>query len=231
MFQRYKSVALGAAISSALILGAGAASALTFGTIPGGTSKNDGIEHVYGPGTTSVDGYYGGTLALLGSNADIKIEFFGAEASRTNEFWFEGIKRFTTSGVAGSWDTTGAGSVTVTNVAVGVLDFLFDYSRDVPPPTTPDQVVNGSNPDGSGPGSPANFFVTFGDSAATSGQVVDLWFDDGGAGPDDNHDDMAIRLSITDGTFSVVPVPASVPLLLTALGGLGYMARRKRKSA
>ena len=32
-------------------------------------------------------------------------------------------------------------------------------------------------------------------------------------------------------TFSSVPVPAALPLLLAGLGGLGFMARRKRKAA
>ena len=232
MFSKMKSAAIAGAAT--LVLSAGAASALTFGSIPGGAIKNDGLIPTYGAGTTSVNGYYGATLALLGSNANIDVEYLGSEASRTNEFVFEGNILFTTPGTAGSWAQAGTGTTTVNNVSVGILDFLFDYSRDVPPPVTPDQVANGSNPDGSGPSSPANFFVTFnplGDGTATSGTTVDIWFDDGGAGPDDNHDDMLIRLTVSGGSISIVPVPASVPLLLTALGGLGFMARRKRKSA
>lgn len=233
MFYDLKHLTLSGAAVAVTVLAAGSASALTFGSIPGAGVVNDGLEVVYGPAVTEVSGYYGATLALLGASSDVKVEFLGSEASRTNEFHFEGSTLFTSTGVAGSFDTSANGMTTVAGVSVGVLDFLFDHSRDVPPPVTPDQVVNGANPDGAALGSPANFFVTFNptvDGIATSGQVVDIWFDDGGAGPDDNHDDMVIRLSVTSGSISIVPVPASVPLLLTALGGLGFMARRKRKS-
>ncbi len=37
--------------------------------------------------------------------------------------------------------------------------------------------------------------------------------------------------NISINTASVVPLPASVPLLLSGLGGLGFLARRKRKKA
>ncbi|GIT86772.1 hypothetical protein ROBYS_17880 [Roseobacter sp. OBYS 0001] len=37
---------------------------------------------------------------------------------------------------------------------------------------------------------------------------------------------------VIDGaTISAVPVPAALPLLLAGIGGLGFMARRKRKAA
>jgi hypothetical protein len=229
MISKLKTIALGGATAVALTLAAGAASAFTVGTIPGGApASNNGIGPVYGLGT--VTGYYGANLALLGGSATVTVEYLGAEAGFKNTFSFGGSELFATPGGAGPWKPA-AGSTDVAGVGPGLLDFVFNVNGAALPVGF---AANGSNPDGSGPSSPANFFVTFnplGDGLATSGQTVDLWFDDGGAGPDDNHDDMLIRLSVTGGSISIVPVPASVPLLLTALGGLGFMARRKRKSA
>ncbi len=99
--------------------------------------------------------------------------------------------------------------------------------------------MNGSNPDDSSGTSNVNFFatlVTKSDGTAanglgTSGLTWDLWFDDGGASNDDNHDDMAIRISVSAGSISQVPVPAAGLLLLTALGGLGVARRRKQKDS
>lgn len=48
--------------------------------------------------------------------------------------------------------------------------------------------------------------------------------DDGGAGPDDNHDDYV-------GVIVATPIPAALPLFLTALAGTGLLARRNRKEA
>jgi|SRR6056297_3405948 len=39
------------------------------------------------------------------------------------------------------------------------------------------------------------------------------------------------ELGSTEISVSVVPVPAAMPLMLTALGGLGFVARRRRKKA
>jgi hypothetical protein len=46
-----------------------------------------------------------------------------------------------------------------------------------------------------------------------------LFVDDGGAGPNDNHDDFVVRIS-------AVPLPAGVLLLGLALGGLAVYRRR-----
>jgi hypothetical protein len=232
MISKLKTIALGGATAVALTFAAGAASAFTVGTIPGGHAGvvNDGLVPVYGAGTTSVTGYYGAQLALLGGSATVTVEYLGAEAGFKNTFSFGGSELFATPGGAGLWKPA-AGSTDVAGVGPGLLDFIFNVNGAALPVGS---AANGSNIDGSGLNSPANFFVTFnplGDGLATSGQTVDIWFDDGGAGPDDNHDDMLIRLSVANGSISIVPVPASVPLLLTALGGLGFMARRKRKSA
>lgn len=203
---------------------ASAASALTLGDIPGGIAVNNGLQPVYGSGAP-VQGYYGAQLYLLGGPADVTVEYFGNEAGFQNQFDFDttdATVEFTGVGSANSWNTTGAGSVLFSNVGSGLLDFAF---------TTPSgAIANGANPDGAVLNT-ANWFVTFKPSTgetATSGTIVDLWLDDNGAGPDDNHDDLMIRLTVDGGTIGIVPVPASIPLLLSGLAGFGIFARRRK---
>ena len=59
------------------------------------------------------------------------------------------------------------------------------------------------------------------DENATSGNSVVLWLDDARE-VDDNHDDMAIRITATP-----IPLPASVLMLFAALGGLGVLSRKR----
>ena len=57
-----------------------------------------------------------------------------------------------------------------------------------------------------------------------SSRVLYLGFDDTGAGPDDNHDDMIIRVS-------VVPEPAMWAMMIAGFGLVGITARRRRRIA
>lgn len=57
-----------------------------------------------------------------------------------------------------------------------------------------------------------------------------MLLDDGGAGDDDNHDDLPVLISVEGGTISTVPLPAAAFLLLGGLAGLGFVSR-KRKAA
>lgn len=214
-------VKLAAATAVAALL-AGGASAAVVGTIPG-SGTNDALVPVFGSGTTTRTGYYGAQLYLTGT-ADLTVEFIGAEAGNKNTFHWADLLFATTSG-SGGWSTAGAYSNTYSSVAAGLLDFAFGIN------STTASLFNGTNPDGSGPSSPANFFVTFDDENASSGQIAYLFLDDGDVS-DDNHDDMVIRLSVTGGDISIapVPLPAAGFLLLGGLGAMGAIARR-RKSA
>ncbi|MFN3591077.1 MAG: PEPxxWA-CTERM sorting domain-containing protein [Thermaurantiacus sp.] len=54
-----------------------------------------------------------------------------------------------------------------------------------------------------------------------SSRVLYLGFDDTGAGPDDNHDDLIIRVSI-------VPEPATWAMLIAGFGLVGFSLRRRK---
>jgi hypothetical protein len=68
------------------------------------------------------------------------------------------------------------------------------------------------------------FDVTFTREAAGTSIFDTLALVDGGAVARE-------RDTFRDGGTSPIPVPAALPLLLTALGGMGFVARRRRKSA
>lgn len=204
-------------------LAATAASAATYGTIPG-SGSNEALPAL-GLGNP-LGGYYGASL-YLHNNTDVKVEFLGREANMNNNFSWDGGTLFSNSNVANNTFNNGLPGLTtvISNVTTGLLDFAFGLGSG-------GSVVNGANPDGSGTNSPPNFFVSFAqDPQATFGSIVYLFLDDGAVG-DDNHDDMVIRLSVDGGRIDLapIPVPAAGFLLLGGLGALGAMARR-RKSA
>ncbi len=73
-------------------------------------------------------------------------------------------------------------------------------------------------------GSPGCFesFV-FGQEGQHSGNIIAFMLDDGGAGPNDNHDDYVGYLIATP---VPVPLPAAAWLLISGLGALGIARRR-----
>jgi hypothetical protein len=204
------------------LLMSGNASALTAGVITT-VEDNQGVVPVYG--TDSRAGYYGASWYLSAGpgGADIKIEYLGAESGFNNEFhWYGDLLKKETD--ANSWPTPEDLGTYATSA--GLLDFFF--SGDL------GDAVNGANADDADGTAGPNFFSTLVNPGPTAlaGTVLDLWFDDSGANDDDNHDDMAIRLSIVgDGSFQVVPIPAAAWLFGSALMGMvGIGYRRTRKA-
>ena len=224
--------------SAALLALGTAASASTFslvnetpGSIPGGTATNEVLTNVFAAG--GAGGYFGAEV-VLDAASDIRVDFFGFEAGFINEFSFGGTTTTTTDldglnpltpGVTGDGEeyavdaATPLLSYTVLGVAAGLLDFSFATSGG-----GASVFNNVDNPDNTG--NNPNFFVSQGQGAL--GSSLFLFFDDGGANNDDNHDDLVVRLTIGDGNTvpNPVPLPATGPLLLGALGGMRMMKRR-----
>ncbi|MEM9435414.1 MAG: VPLPA-CTERM sorting domain-containing protein [Pseudomonadota bacterium] len=226
-----------AAAIVAMSMGSGATAASfslvggTLGTIPDTAPVNQILDDPLIDGDGVANGFFGSTVELLGPGiGGVLVEFLGFEAGQVNTFSFGGADLFTTPGfVPGGVVNDPFPSVVVpASFSSGsILDFAFTTQVGNKAPVS---VANGSNPDDAGNGAGPlgiNFFATFaldGPGDARSGDVLFLFFDDDGANNDDNHDDMAIRLSIVP----PIPLPAAGFLLLAALGGLGVASRRRK---
>ena len=110
-------------------------------------------------------------------------------------------------------------------LANGTLNFAFGANQ------ATSSVANGSN---NTPGSnQPNFFISFYNSSNQLGQWGSgnsgiIAFDDGGAGPDKDFDDLIVKFQYV----AAVPEPSTWAMMLLGFAGVGFFAyRRKQKPA
>jgi len=180
---------------------------------PAGWTNPDGVGQ--GSPITYFDSSTGG-LGLKVSpttNQTLRFTYLGKEAGYTNTSYiigFNGDTLFNTGTSAYGDTKTVVFNGTIT---AGLVPFEFHAS-------TGDSARNG------GPIS-AGLRIAFSDifaNAYSALGTVYAFFDDGGAGPDHDYDDLVMRIS-------VVPVPPALLLFGSGLAGLGLLARRRRQKA
>jgi hypothetical protein len=212
-------LALGSSASAASLTLSGG----TAGAIPGDIASNDFIPALFGG--PQIGGYFGSQILFDVSDLSmLVIDFFGAEAGYVNSFDYSGSTVFTHSGGANVASSLGAplDTFSTTISGSGLLPFLFRINSDAA------SVTNGLNPNFGGISLAPNFFAScdpFSESAGAGGtscNSVYLFLDDGGAGPDDDHDDFLVRVSLVP-----VPEPATI---VTGLVGLGFLVARRLTS-
>lgn len=178
---------------------------VTIGTVTPVPSNNDFQANLQGIGLFNYTDI--GSAVSLSSASKLKFEFVAREASFNNTFRTSSLT-FTSMGPNTiAWDAAvpigtqsyGAGAITdwqfirpdSTSFSIGTQQFGIFLPRGVT----------------------AN-------SGTFSTRVLYLGFDDTGAGPDDNHDDMIIRVS-------VVPEPATWAMMIAGFGLVGAAVRRR----
>jgi hypothetical protein len=212
------------------------ANAFTVTTEPLGLATND----VLGAG---INGYFGANLYAT-ANLTLDYTLVGWEAGNVNTFTATGASSGpfsltkTNNGPTGSLDSPIGPSISGLAVNAGLLNFLFHTSSGAP------DAVNGSNPDGTVSTAP-NFFVSFFDSSGMyttdhlgafgGGSAGILAFDDGGAGPDKDFDDLVIMFKVTasttNGTIGAVPEASTWAMMLLGFAGIGFLAYRRKPQA
>jgi hypothetical protein len=227
-----------AALITGLAVGEGAAQAGALFLDPVGSSNfipggqtNDILESIYGAGVFSRDGYYGSTIRLKAKSA-VTFTFLGFEAGYDNEFLLDAYGNGSfdlifSNKIGGTADINGKARTIVGDTYTVVLDpanftdgiIPFMFKADVN--GAKGLLANGSNPDNTGEG--LNFFTSFDSNPlAIAGSSLVLFLDDGGAGSDEDHDDMSIRIA-------VVPEPGTMTVFGVGLIALGWVGTRRKK--
>ena len=157
--------------------------------------------------------YLGRSLAVSGTVGRfvIDVDFFAAEAAYRNQFIVgsttlidnQGNRSWTERDIATlSPTTTGRMNLQFCAVSVGCMT-NYDNDR-----------------------TGANSVQSIGMWLTNGGNTAWLLWDDSGAGPDDNHDDMIVRL-----TYRSVPEPGTLALMGLGLVGVALFRRKKAQAA
>jgi hypothetical protein len=208
-----------AAVTAAGLMGSAKAGTLLIsggvtGFEPLGSATNDVIA-----GTTL--GYLGSNLIATGPGT-IQFTFIGYEAGFHNSF-LAGDSGGSASLLFQTLGGTVPGPIGATSplfLADGTLNFAFGANQ------TTSSVANGSN-DMPGSNQP-NFFISFYNSSNQLGQWGSgdsgiIAFDDGGAGPDKDFDDLIVKFQYV----AAVPEASTWAMMLLGFAGVGFLAYRR----
>ncbi|WPL10830.1 MULTISPECIES: VPLPA-CTERM sorting domain-containing protein [Thiorhodovibrio] len=199
------------AASAGFVIEGGTANTLTYSTeLPHNGFNPNGFGA--GKGYEGEVGVVGAKVNWYGNASDVTwtLEYLGKEASWNNEFNFSAVD-------GNSWKSifTVQGSKVGATESIEGGSFGFQFLADAGD--------KGSVSNAEGRDSAPYFWAQTYDE----GNTLVLWFSDGGAGNDKDFDDMGVKISAK---VSSVPIPAALPLFMSALAGLGFVGFRRRKA-